>query len=120
MFNQRRDIFLAVAQGRKLNIDYVQTVIEVLTESPILYQTLQLRVSSCKDSDIHFHCFRGSQGHELPLLNYAKQFRLGLQIYGTDFIEKNGAHVGCFKTAFMRGYCACEGPFHMAKQSGFQ
>src|SRR5215469_12155099 len=93
VFQQQRNVLLALSEGRQGYGNDVEAVVEVLAELVLLDQPAQVGIGRRQDAHIHLNGFRSAQTHELPLLDYPKQFGLGLQADGPDLVEKNRALV---------------------------
>src|SRR5262245_39670062 len=92
---QMRDLFAPVAERRNVNPDYVQAVIEVLAEFPLLDALLEVRVGRREHPHIYGLRTRLANRHHLALLEKPQQFRLDIEREVADLIEKQRAAHRC-------------------------
>ena len=91
--DQGRDVFLALPQRRKLNIDHIEAVIKVFAESSVVHQPFQVDIGCRNDPGIHLDRVVGAQPHEFLLLDNAQELGLSLEADRPDFIEEDRALV---------------------------
>src|SRR6266849_7608877 len=81
MGEEHRHILAAVAQRRKLQMNDVEAVEQVLTEAAFANEREEIDVRSSDDADVHFDLFGAAETHEFAFLNDPQE--LGLR-FGTD------------------------------------
>src|SRR3954470_5867824 len=116
MLNQQGHVLAASAQRRQVEGDHVQTVKKVLAEAAILYCLLQVDVSSGEDANVNLDLLDAAEVHEFFVLQHAQDLRLRLHAHGADLVEEDGAAVGDFEQASLRGDSGSECAFHVAEE----
>lgn len=96
---QRGDVLLPLAQRRNGDGKDVQAIIEVLPKSPRFHFRLQIPIGRRDDPNVDFARSFLAHSFVLPFLQHAQKFALHLQWNFTDFIQKQRAAVGRFKTS---------------------
>ena len=104
-FEQQRNVFTPLAQGRQAQLSDVQAIRQVLAKTPGPCLVQQIRLGRGDDPQIHANALIGAQSLKLLLLQHPQQFHLLGQGHAFDFIEKQRAAIGVFKLAdtFTRG-----------------
>ena len=120
MVEQQRNIFPAIAQRRKLKVNHVQAVIQILAKAAFAHQREQIHVGRGDDAHVHLDGVRAAQAHEFALLNHAQQLGLRLRADGGNFVEENRALIGDFEQALFRSDRAGERALHVAEQLRLQ
>src|SRR4249920_3554317 len=120
MSEKSRHIFTAIAQRWKLKVDYVQAVVQILTEAAFANESKEFDVGSGDDAHVDFELLCAAEAHELALLNDAEKLGLGFRADGGDFVEEDGALIGDFEEAFFGGNCASESALYVAEKLGFE
>jgi len=113
------DVTAALAQGRQLQGDHVEAVIQVFAELPGLGQVLQVAVGRGDQAHVDFLRLYRTNPANLAFLQHAQQACLGFEREFTDFVEEQCATVGGFYQASTAGTGAGECPFFMAEQFRF-
>lgn len=93
------DIHPSFAQGRQVQRDDVQAVVEVFTETSGRDFAFQIPVGGGHDAHIHLFAARAAHTFYFLFLQDAQDLHLQAQIHFTYFIKKDGAAVSQFKTA---------------------
>ena len=116
MLHQLGNILTTIRQLRQMHPDHIQPVIEILTETVLFNQGLQILVS-CSDYS-HIHLYRGMSTDpvELTVRQHPQQSGLGLGGHIANFIQEQCAAVGLLKASLTALCGAGKGPFFMAKQ----
>src|SRR5689334_3862159 len=115
-----RNIFLPLAQGGQLNIDDVQTVVEVFAEPAFVHETLQINIGGSNDACVNFDGFDTTKPHELFFLDHAQEFRLRLGSNCSNLVEENGALVRNFEQSFLCGDRTGESAADVTKQRALE
>src|SRR5262245_29530531 len=102
MRNQKRDVLRTASQRRQVHGDHVQAIEQILAELSFAGEDFQIDVGGGDHANVNLDLLDAAEVHELPVLEHAKDFGLGLQAHGADFIEENCAAVGDFEQAFLR------------------
>ncbi len=66
--HQQRDVFSALTQGRYVNRENVQPVVEIAPKLARLNHCFQVAVRGSDEPQVHFASLRAAQALELPLL----------------------------------------------------
>ena len=99
MLDQQRDVVLAFAQRRQMNVEYVQAEIEILAQLALCYSLLGLLIRRGKHAHVHRRFHLAAEPAHFMVLQHAEQLCLRRRRHLADFIEKQRAAVGHFKTA---------------------
>jgi len=94
VIGQRQDIFLATAQGRQVDLNHVEAVIEILAEAAFAELAFEIAVGGGDDAYVDaFGPIHAERSHFAILQNAQK---LGLQGQGKlgDLVEKQGSTIG--------------------------
>ncbi|MNP10570.1 hypothetical protein D3C76_1027260 [compost metagenome] len=110
------DVRATLTQGRKLQGNHVEAVIQVFTELADLRQALEVAVGRGDQAHIDFLRLDRAHSTNFTFLQHAQQARLGLQWQLTDFIEEQGAAIRRFHQAGTAGAGAGECAFLVAEQ----
>ena len=117
--NQRLDGVLALPQGRHVEFDDAQPVIQVLAKEPLLHLLAQLQIGSGDDPYIGGFLLHAAHGEICFFLHQLQELALEAQGQGADFIQKQRAAVGGFHQADLAFLTrAGEGAGDIAKQLG--
>ncbi len=65
-----------MSQRRNLYGEYVESIVEILTERPVVDELSQVAVGGGDDSPVELQCSRSTHSLERSLLEHAKQFGL--------------------------------------------
>src|SRR5512144_2938616 len=91
---EMRDVLPPLPQGRDVNPDDAEAVVEVLSEFSFLDALLEVRVGGGKDPDVYRLRSRLTNGHHLALLEEPQQLRLDIDRQVADFVEEQRAAGG--------------------------
>ena len=105
------DVILTLPQGRDINGEDIQPVVEVLAESAFSHPGGKVSVRGGQDPYVDFPGNRAAQPLEFLFLQEAEQFCLERQREFADFIEKNGAAIGLFNPARLDLTAPVKAPF---------
>lgn len=86
-------------QGRHLDVDHVEPVIEVLPEFALLDLLPEVPVGGCNDAHVHMKRLGAADPGDLSLLDDPQQLDLQVQIQLSDLVQEQGALVGQLKKA---------------------
>lgn len=100
-----------------MNVNYIQSVIQVLAESSSFYFFLKIFVCRRNYTNINFYSLLSADTFKFFFSKNPKNFYLNILIYFPDFIKKNCASVGKFKSAFLQWSAPVKAPFSCPKSS---
>ena len=92
-----------VAQRREVDLDDAQPVVEVLAESPLGDELLQVAVRRRDDPDVDLLGVGGAERTDLAVLEHAQQPDLHAGLRLADLVEKDRAAVGDLEEALLVG-----------------
>ena len=120
MLHEQRQVALAPAQGRQLDGQHFQAIVQVFTESALPYHLRQVAVGRADDAHVDGdHAVRADAAH-LALLYHAQQAALQRQRDLAHLVQEDGALVRRFKQADLAGFAgACKGAALIAEQLAF-
>src|SRR5208282_5871092 len=99
--DELRDIFLALAEGRQLQRNDVEAVIQVLAETAFANQLHQIFVGGGKNANVDLDRIGAAEAHEFALLNDAEQLSLRFRADRGDFVEEDRPLVRYLEKAFL-------------------
>ncbi|MEY3458662.1 MAG: hypothetical protein RL215_1819 [Planctomycetota bacterium] len=114
------DIFDAFAEGRDLDSDIPQAVVEVVSEAAICDGGIKSGSGRREDSDINRQDFRSAETLELTILEEPEEADLCGGCEFADVIEEDGAGVGLFDFAESTMFGAGECSFFMSEEFAFE
>ena len=117
---EQRNVLPALAQGRQLDGDDVQPIVQILPERAVRDHPLQVDVGGGDDPDVHLDGVDAPQPPELPLLDHPQQLGLGFQRDRADFVEEDASLIGHLEEALLGGHRAGEGPLHVTEEVRLQ
>src|SRR5208337_2243598 len=120
VFNQNRDIALAIAQRRQLDLKNIQAVEEVGAKAAFLDELFEFLVGGGDAAEVNLDGMRAADALDFAFLEDTQQIGLGFQADVADFIEKDGAALGNFKTALLAVLRAGKRAFFMAEKLAFE
>ncbi len=96
---EERNIFLALAQRRQMNLDRVQAEQQIFAEASAGDFGLHVGVGRGKNARIH--ATRGRRADAFELAGFERAQKLGLEIHRHvgDFVEEQRAAIGQLETA---------------------
>ena len=113
---QQRDVVLALHQGRDLQGDHVDAVVEVLAEVAPLHFALQVLVGGGQDPEIHGD-FRGAaHPHQGLFLEHPQQLDLHGGGHLADLVQEDGAAGGDLQQPFLHPPGPGEGLLFVAEE----
>src|SRR5512143_2026425 len=120
MLYQGLDVFFPLPQGRDLERDDVDPVIEVFAERVLLYRGLQVLVGGGDEPDVDLAALVAAHGTDDLVFDDPEQFGLERQAHVADLVEEDGAALGFLEDAFLGGDGAGECAAHVAEQLGLK
>ena len=117
---QERDVVGARAQRRHLNRDYVQAIVEVLSEITFAHFVQQVPVGGGDDPDVDGDGPLAPQPFELLGLQDAQEPDLRRGRDFADFVQEHGAAVGLLEPARLLTDGPGEGAFLVAEELAFE
>ena len=118
--DQERDVFLALAQRRKMERNYVEAMEEIFAEAAFAHELGEIFVGGGEDADVYFYGVGATEAHEFAFLDDAEELGLGFRADRGDFVEENRALIGDFEEAFFGSDRAGECAFHVAEELRFE
>ena len=110
------NLFAALAQGRHVNPNHAEAIVEVLAEFALGDTLFEVGVGGREHADIHRLRTVLTDRHDLALLQEPQQFRLHVERQVADFIEEQGAAGGGANQARLVGDGPGEGPTTVTEQ----
>ena len=120
MVGQQGNIVLAFPQGRKVNLDNLEAIIQILAKLTIGYFVWQDLVRGSDNAHINLN--RGGIANALKLHGFESPQQTQLHAWRdvAYFIEEKGAAVSALKTANLVTERPGKGASHMSKEFTFQ
>src|SRR6185503_19108424 len=109
-----------LAQRRQAQIDDIQAIEKIFTESAVLDGFRQVAVGGGDDADVHLNRLGAADAVDLPLLDGAQQLGLEARVHFADFVQQQGATGGFLELADAARDGAGKGALLMAEQFRFQ
>ena len=120
-FRDGDDIFFPLTEGRQLNQEHAETVVQVFPELLFFHHLLQIHVGGADDAHIHRDVFHPAHPADFVVFQGSQQLGLQCQRHVADFIQKDRPAGSRFKeTDFSLGQGPGEGAAFIAEQFGFQ
>src|SRR5215217_2477325 len=117
---QHDDVLAALAQGRQLQGDDVEPVVEVLAEGVPLHLVLEHLVRGGDDTDVHRLAPVVADLVDDLLLERPQELHLELERHLANLAQEEGAADGRLELARLGGHRAREGALHVAEQLALQ
>ena len=118
--HQHWDVFAALAQGRHVNGEDVDAVVEVVAEATVLNHRAQVAVGGGDDAHVNPDGARAADAANLSLLKCAQEFRLHRNIQLANLVEEERALVGYLEESFLFGVRARERALLVAEEFGLK
>ncbi len=96
MTRQQRHIFLAIAQRRQRDVDYVEAVVEILSELAFFDELRKIGVGGGEDAHVDPYRVGGAERRKLFFLDDAEQLDLRFRAERPDLVEENRTAIGNF------------------------
>jgi hypothetical protein len=120
VLGEEGDVVRPVAEGRHVEGDDVEAVVEVAAEGAAAHLLLQVTVGGGDDAHVGLDGPGGAHGHDLPLLEGAEQLDLEGGRHLADLVQEEGAAAGGHQEAVLVPDGAGEGSLHVAEELGLQ
>src|SRR6202035_459555 len=108
------------AQGRQINREDIQPVVQIFAEFTILSHSLQVLVGRSDNANIDSRCARAADCLELALLEHTEELRLKFKRHVSNFIEEQSATIGQREPADMRIDSARKGSAFVSEELAFE
>src|ERR1700683_374308 len=120
MMREERNIFLALAKRREVDLDSVQTEKEILAKAATGDLHLDVGVRGGEDANVH--PASGGRAHAFELARFEGAQELGLEIHRNvcNFIEEERATVGQLETSHAIGFRVGEGALDVTEELAFE
>ena len=119
-FDERRNVFFPLAQRRKLNVDDVQAVVQILAESAFVHEPFQIDVRCSNDPRIDLDRIDAAKPHEFLFLNHTQQLGLRFDADRSDFIEEDRSLIGNLEQSLLCRDRAGKRASHVSEQRAFE
>ena len=120
MFHEEWDILLVFAKRRELDLDHVQTIVEVFPELPRRDQGGEVLVRGSQYPNVHGLLPIAAHGPDRPLLENPEQLDLKALIQLAHFVQEDGAPLGLSKQPGPVPIRSGERPSHVTEEFGLQ
>ena len=120
MIRQQRNVFRSLGQCGDLQIDHVQTVVEIFTKLVAGHHLRQIPVRGGNNTHINVDVAVTAQRANFPLLQHAQQFDLQRRGHVTNLVEEKCAALRRLKQPFPAADRTGECASGMAKQFRFE
>src|SRR4051812_596732 len=117
---EQRHVFAALAHGRKVDLDRVQTEQQVLPESPSRHFLVEVGIGGREDPDVHATRPRRSDTLEFTRLEHAQQLGLEAERDVRDLVEEERAAVRELEASHAVCLRVGERTFHVAEELAFE
>jgi hypothetical protein len=94
VIDERRDVFLPLAQRRELNLHDIQPEEEIAPERAFLHFLDEIAIGRGDDREFRPPYRQRSKRPEFSLLEHPQQFRLQVERQLADFVEKRRLQIG--------------------------
>ena len=98
----------------------VDTVVQILAETSLPNQLLQVHIRSTDEPDIHRNGLGAAHPYHTPVLDHTQQLRLQVQRNIADLIKEQCPAIGLFELAHMVRVGIGEGALHMTEEFTFK
>ena len=102
IFCQQNDILSTLTQRRKMQLDGIQSIEEILSECSFSHLLAQMGIRSRQNSHIHMAHLIGTNALGLPLFNHCQEFLLHRQVQISNLIQKESTAIRRFNSSFLR------------------
>ena len=116
---QQWNVFVTFSKWRYRQLDYVDTVIQILAKQAFLDQRGKIFVAGAENADIDWNFTLCTHRFDGFLLYDAQQFDLHVQWQFRNFIEKQGSPVCCLEQSFLIRASPGEATLEMAEKLAF-
>src|SRR5215204_29763 len=120
MLNKSRKIILALTQRRHPNIDHVETIKKIFSETTRFDRGIEIHICQRDQTSVELYRLASAQTLKLTHFDHAKQFRLSIGRQMRNLIENNCSLLGCFETPGLGLDGACKRATLVTKEFGFE
>src|SRR5437870_806059 len=120
VLDERRDVLLAFAQRRHVDVDDVESVKEVVAELVLLDLLLEVLVRRAHDADVDLDRKRRPDSLDLAVLEDAQELGLHREAHLGDLVQEDRALVRELEAASTLGLRAGEAPLLVAEELGLE
>src|SRR5690349_13588592 len=120
MTEEQRYFRGSLAQGRDIDREHIQAIVQVFPQAARFYRFLNLHVGSGQDAHIYVNQLASAQTRKLVILKDVQKLGLQMGAHFRDFVEEDGALGGLFKLSRLGTDGAGEGALFKAEQFGFE
>ena len=96
MVGKEWNVFTHLAERRRAEVDYGESIIKVATEETLRDRRFEIPIGGRNNADIDMKGLRSTDTFELPVLNDTQQPGLGIELHLPNFIEEESSAVGDF------------------------
>ena len=114
---QQRDVVPPFAQGRQMNADALDSIVQILAKFLRLHHLTEIAIGGADQTDIHPDRVVAAEPHDLAILQNTQQLRLHRPWHIADFVHEERAAVGVLEAAFALALRAVNAPFTCPKSS---
>jgi hypothetical protein len=119
VLDEQRQIFEPVAQRRQLNGVNVETVVEVLAQSPLADRLLQRTIGCGEDAHVDWQLFACAEPENSLLFENTEQLGLHLRPHLGNLVEQEAATIRPLEASLAAPIGACKGPAFVAEKFAF-
>ncbi len=120
VLDQGNDVFAALPQGRNMNRNHAEAIIQVLAQRSLLEQAAHIAVGRGDDADVHPHRFSAPQRLHFSFLEGPQQLDLEGRGELAHLVQEQRTPVGLLKATQLACPCTGERPSHVAEQLGLE
>ena len=102
IFCQQNDILSTLTQRRKMQLDGIQSIEEVLSESPLAHLLTQISIRCRQNPHIHIAHLVGTNALSFTLLYHCQEFLLHRQVQISNLIQKESTAIRRLNSSFLR------------------
>ena len=117
--DERKDVFLAIAQRRNEDRDDGEAVVQILAELAFAHCFFEVAIGGGDDAHVHLDIAEAADAADHLIFEHTQQLGLEQGREFADFIEKQGAAVGRFKQALLHLLGVGECALFVAEEFGF-
>jgi hypothetical protein len=114
------DVLAALAQGRHVDGEDVDAVVEVVAEAPVRDHRAQVAVGRRDDAHVYLDGARAADAANLALLQRAQKLRLHRHVQLAYLVEEERPAVGYLEEPLLLGVRAGERALLVAEEFGFE
>src|SRR5713226_705623 len=120
VFDQKRQVLQPFAKRWKLNGNYIDTIVEILTKRSASQAKRKIHIGSGDHAHIHLDFTIAPKTFHFTLLKNSQQLDLHWRSHRFNFIQKQGASVGKLNFSGAALHGTCKRAFFISKQLTFQ